>query len=100
MTPKLKQYLNRTIMVSIPALFKDVKCRAYTLQAVEEGGLWLTSAALVDRLLPEREQATDATTPAIYVPAGQIGALILTPSSAGAPQVSKPDADTKSKTTT
>jgi hypothetical protein len=76
MPPQLKQYLNRTIMVSIPALFEDGKCHACTLQAIDSDGLWLESSALVNRLLPEHEKAT-ATRPGVFVPTAQIAAVIL-----------------------
>jgi hypothetical protein len=35
MTPQLKQYLNRSILVSIPAPYEDGRCCAYTLRALE-----------------------------------------------------------------
>lgn len=90
MPPQLKQYLNRTIMVSIPALFEDGKCRACTLQAVDSDGLWLESSALMNRLLPEHEKAT-STRPGVFVPIAQIAALIL---AAPSPVVSSTETDT------
>jgi hypothetical protein len=76
MTPKLNQYLNRTIMVSIPALFKHGKCQPCTLHSVEADGLWLVSADLVDKLLAGQEDAGAATQP-VYVSNAHIAALIL-----------------------
>jgi hypothetical protein len=77
MTPKLKQYLNRSIMISIPALFKHGKCRPYTLQSIEADGLWLASTALVGHLLPEKDNGSAAENSLVYVPNAQIAALIL-----------------------
>jgi hypothetical protein len=34
MTPKVRHYLNKTILVSIPALFEDGKCRAGYLRNI------------------------------------------------------------------
>jgi hypothetical protein len=73
MPPKLRQYLNRSIFVSIPALFEDGKCRAYTLQSIEEDGLWLSSDQLIHRLLP----GADRKSPPVFVPAVQIAAIVL-----------------------
>ena len=84
MPPKLKQYLNHTIMIAIPALFEDGKCRAYTLRAIDEDGLWLESSALLKRLLPEDRQTT-AINPVIFVSAAQIAAVILAAPSAVVP---------------
>lgn len=46
MVPRLTDYLNQTILVSIPVLHSDVKCRSYTLIGVELQGLWLQSEEL------------------------------------------------------
>ena len=77
MPPKLRQYLNRSILVSIPALFADGKCRAYTLQSIEEDGLWLSSEQLTQRLLPESDHNIAGTAQSVFVPAVQIAAIIL-----------------------
>jgi hypothetical protein len=76
---KLKQYLNRTILASIPALFEDGRCRAYTLLSIEADGLWLSSNELAERLLPERERKDTETAQPVFVPAVQIAAIILPP---------------------
>lgn len=95
MTPKLKQYLNRTILVSIPALFKHGKCQPCTLRFIDADGLWLASAALVDKLLAGQDDADAATAPLVYVPNAQIAALILpAPSWARAPEPPKSAAAT------
>ena len=83
MTPKLKQYLNRTILVSIPAVFKHGKCQPCMLQAV------------------------DAAAQAVYVPNVQIAALILPapssavpPANAGATKTGAPEAPKPTSATT
>jgi hypothetical protein len=76
MPPRLKQYINRSILVSIPALFEDGKCRDYILQSVEADGLWLSSNALAERLLTEGGR-TAQRVPLVFVPAAQISAIIL-----------------------
>jgi hypothetical protein len=106
MTPKLKQYLNRTILVSIPAVFKHGKCQPCMLQAVDADGLWLVSAALVDKLIGGHD-ATDAASQAVYVPNVQIAALILPapssavpPANAGATKTGAPEAPKPTSATT
>ena len=79
MTPKLGHLLNKTILVSIPALFEDGACRPYKLLGVELHGLWLQSDDLSRRLLTDDQQAFVATSPVVFVPFAQIaGALIPT----------------------
>ena len=87
MPPKLKQYLNRTILASIPALFEDGRCRAYTLLSIEADGLWLSSNELAEQLLPERERKDTETAQPVFVPAVQIAAIILPPPAPPAPPV-------------
>jgi hypothetical protein len=93
MSPKLKQYLNRTIPVSIPALFEDSipalfedgKCRAFTLRGADSDGVWLASSALVDRLLLERETSIVASEPPVFLPYAQIAGIILAAPTPDAP---------------
>jgi hypothetical protein len=82
MPPSLKQYLNRTILISIPALFEDGRCREYILQSIEPDGLWLNSESLASRLLPEDGPKTTRVKPVAFVPDAQIAAIILPPISA------------------
>lgn len=77
MPPKLKQYLNRSILVSIPALFEDGKCRAYTLQSIDDDGLWLSSDQLTQRLLPASDRHVAGAAQSVFVPAVQMAAIIL-----------------------
>jgi hypothetical protein len=90
MPPKLKQYLNRTILVSIPALFEDGKCRAYTLHTIEADGLWLSSNTLADRLLPKHKEKTAAAKQLVFVPSAQIAAIVLPQPSAQAQPAAAP----------
>jgi hypothetical protein len=77
MTPQLKQYLNRSILVSIPALYEDGKCRAYTLRGFGTDGLWLNSEALHQRLRHENDKSTLAENPLVFVPYAQIAGIIF-----------------------
>jgi hypothetical protein len=80
MTPKVGHYLNRTVMVSVPALFDDGACRPFTLLGAELHGLWLQSEELTRRLLPKDQQDLAATPAAVFVPFAQIaGVLVAAP---------------------
>jgi hypothetical protein len=94
MTPRINQYLNKTILVSIPHLFHDERCRALTLLGAEPTGLWLQSDELAKKLLPEDRQIYASAGPVVFVPFAQIaGVLVVTgaptsqtlPSAAAAP---------------
>jgi len=79
MTPNLSQYLGKSILVSIPALFEDGVCRAYTLVGIEFHGLWLQSEELTERLLHEVKHPYSDAEPAVFVPYAQIvGILVAT----------------------
>jgi hypothetical protein len=77
MSPRLKQFLNHSILVSIPALFEEAKCRLCSLRLVEPGGLWLSSDELTARLMPVVDRSAAGSAPAVFVPAGQIAAVVL-----------------------
>jgi hypothetical protein len=77
MPPQLKQYLNRSILVSIPVLYEDGKCRAYTLRGFGTDGLWLNSEALVHRLLHENDKSNVAGNPIVFVPYTQIAGIVF-----------------------
>jgi hypothetical protein len=77
MIPRLVEYLNQTILVSIPALRSDVKCRSYTLVGVELQGLWLQSEELLrDLTADERGEGAPAGTPA-FVSFSHIAFVVL-----------------------
>lgn len=78
MTPNLAQYLNRTILVSIPSLFEDRMCRYFKLIGAELNGLWLQSDELTNRLLSDEASAHIAQMePVVFVPFAQIGAVLV-----------------------
>lgn len=79
MTLNLARYLNKTILVSIPALFEDPLCRPCTLLGAEITGLWLQSEELTDRLLPPESADLASLEPAVFVPFAQmVGVLVAT----------------------
>ena len=71
MMPPIHKFINKTIWVSIPSHFEDGKCRAYKLLGVELQGLWLESAELMQRVLPEAMHEKAAGM-AVFVPFSQI----------------------------
>jgi len=77
MTPRLNQYLNRTVLVSIPSLFEDGACRAYRLIGVEVQGLWLHSEELIRRLASDDTKDYESLAPVVFVPFGQIAGVML-----------------------
>jgi len=77
MTPNLSQFLGKSILVSIPALFEDGVCRAHTLLAVEFHGLWLQSEELTERLLHEVKHPYSDAEPAVFVPYAQIAGILI-----------------------
>jgi hypothetical protein len=86
MALNVAQHLNKTVLVSIPALFSDGECRAYKLLGVELNGLWLQSDELTDRLLPQDRKDLASRAPMVFVPFAQIAGVLVamsaTPSSA------------------
>jgi hypothetical protein len=94
MTPNLSRYLNKTIFVSIPALFHDGACRPYKLLAAEFSGLWLQSEQLTQRLVTDETQYLSSLAPVVFVPFAQI-AGVLVATAAPAQQSATPQADGK-----
>lgn len=84
MTQNLTKYVNKTVLVSIPALSGDVKCRPYTLTGVELIGLWLQSADLANGFL-SHDYKTQAQTWAFFVPYSQIACVIVPGNPASVP---------------
>ncbi len=77
MVLKLVDYLNQPVLVSIPALNSDAKCRSYVLLGVELQGLWLRDEDLVAELTSlEKETSIDASSP-VFVPFSAIAAVVL-----------------------
>jgi hypothetical protein len=76
--PTLAHYLNKTVLVAIPALFEDGACRPFTLLGAELHGLWLQSEELTRRLLPEDKLGLAVTTAtAVFVPFAQIAGMMV-----------------------
>jgi hypothetical protein len=88
MSPHITQYLNKTVLVSIPVLFDDAFCRPFTLLGTELDGLWLQSDELSRRLLPNGRRDAASLRPAVFVPLAQIAGVLITadPAAAKTPQ--------------
>jgi hypothetical protein len=103
MTPKVSQYINKTILIAIPVLFDDGRCRPFKLIGVEVPGLWLQANDLAERLLPEAMQNYVTAEPVIFVPFAQIAGVVIPtrPPTAAAPIASaaKETKDTSDKPT-
>jgi hypothetical protein len=75
MTIQVNRFIGKTIMVCIPAIFEDGKCRPYKLVGVDLQGLWLQSADFTRRLLPQdMEQHADELI--VFVPYAQIAGVL------------------------
>ena len=77
MPPNLLRYLNKTLLVSIPALFDDGTARPYTLLGAEMNGLWLQSEELTNRLLTDDCGELAKMNPAVFVPFAQIAGVLI-----------------------
>ena len=78
MTPSLTQYFNRTVLVSIPALFEDGFCRSFKLIGAELNGLWLQSEELKKRLLSDdTPRHIVQMESSVFVPFAQIAAVLV-----------------------
>jgi hypothetical protein len=88
MVPKIGQFLNRTVLVSIPVLNGDCACRPYRLLGVELQGMWLQSDDLNRSLLADdMHDFAEQAAPVAFIPFAQIaGVLIPTAPPAPAPQ--------------
>ena len=98
MTLRLSHSTNRNILLSIPSLFEDGKCRPFKLLAAELHGLWLESDALTERLRPDDfgEYASGST--AVFVPFAQIAAvLVITGAAQPAASNEKPESQRSTK---
>lgn len=91
MVPDLSRYLNKTVLVSIPILFADGTARPYTLLGAEANGLWLQSAQLTERLLPDEGSELAAMSPVVFMPFAQIaGVVVATSMPADTPTSERP----------
>ena len=82
MALQVTRYLNKTVFVSIPALFEDSACRAHRLLGIELNGLWLQSDELTERLLPRDHEQLASYTPMVFVPFAQIAGVMVATSPA------------------
>ncbi|MGO9484228.1 MAG: hypothetical protein ACLPX9_06555 [Rhodomicrobium sp.] len=76
-TINFKRYINTTILVSMPTLFHDSKCRPFKLLGVELPGVWLQSDELTTRLLPDQMQQYATAGPAVFVPFAHIAGILV-----------------------
>lgn len=77
MNLNLVRFLNKPILVSIPALFDDGLCRPYKLLGAELTGLWLQSDDLAERLLPAEATHFKDLAPAVFVPFSFIAGVLV-----------------------
>ena len=98
LTPNLGQYLNKTILVSIPALSQDERCRPYKLTGIELFGLWLEGIDLTSRFLPHEYKSVTSVTWATFVPFSQI-ACVAIPAASAASTPGSPQPAAQSQTT-
>jgi hypothetical protein len=97
MTPNLSQYLGKSILVSIPALFEDGVCRAYTLIGIEFHGLWLQSEELTERLLHEVKHPYSDAEPVVFVAYAQIAGILVATAAPSHPSFSQDGVTARSK---
>jgi hypothetical protein len=90
MTPKASQFINKTVLVAIPAVFGDITCRPHTLLGFELSGLWLHSDELNHRLLGEDAEDILASAPVAFVPFTQIAGVVIPTAPLGPPPPGAP----------
>ncbi len=83
MVESISRHIGRALLVSIPAVFDDIRCRPCVLIRAEIHGLWLRSDELTRRLAPAEGDYT-AAEPVVFVPFTQIAA-VLAPTRAPSP---------------
>jgi len=76
MTESISKLAGKTLLVSIPTLFGDVKCRPCTLVGAEIHGMWLRSEELTGRLLPS-DNPFAAAEPIAFVPFAHVAAVLI-----------------------
>ena len=94
MSINFKRYINTTILVSMPTVYHDSKCRPFKLLGVELPGIWLQSDELTKELLPEQTQQYAAASPVVFVPFAHIAGILVPTArpaaAASAPATTKP----------
>ena len=78
MTTKLAHCLNKTILVSIPALFGDDQPRPCKLIDIEPSGLWLEAEDFAERIRLADKRPPWFTTATAFFPFPQIAYLLDT----------------------
>jgi hypothetical protein len=101
MTLNLTRYLNKTIYVSMPALFDDFASRPFRFLGAELTGLWLQSAELTRRLAPDDDSQLTEMNPVVFVPYSQMAGVIIATSAPDSeshkPQPVKPATPSKTQ---
>ncbi len=69
----LGHYLNKLVLVSIPAIFGDDTARVCKLTGIEPSGLWLESEDFATTLLDHDDKRA---APHVFIPFHQIGFLL------------------------
>jgi len=68
----LANYLNKTILISIPAVFEDNQPHPFKLVGIELFGLWLESEELAQRVQSPDKQGQSLSSHAVFFPFSQI----------------------------
>jgi hypothetical protein len=76
MVESISKFAGKTLLVSIPTLFGDVKCRPCTLVGAEIHGMWLRSEELIGRLLPSDNPYASAE-PITFIPFTHVAAVLI-----------------------
>ena len=104
MIPNLSAYINKTILVCIPALAEDGKCRPFTLVAIEMIGLWLEGPVLEERYLTHQHRDSAARDWKFFVPYSHLACVAMptsvataTSSSSRVQAISAPEAKQDAK---
>jgi hypothetical protein len=77
MARNLSKQINKTILVCIPALSEDGKCRPYKLTGVELVGLWLERADLASAFLTQEHRSQTPLTQEFFIPFSQIACVAV-----------------------
>src|SRR5215469_1481500 len=93
MAPSLGKYLNKTILVCIPVLSADEKCRPYKLTGIELFGLWLEGADLTSRFLADEYKPSTQVTWDVFIPFSHIACIAIATASAATPPDQPASAD-------
>ena len=77
MIPNLNRCISKTILVSIPSLSGDTKCRPHKLIGIELIGLWLESADLSTGFLTDEHRSHASARWSFFVPFTQIACVAV-----------------------